>query len=287
MPEHLDRTRTPLLTLITLQSLDEDYEVASRRRRSRGGEAAGRTSLRGGAVVLLLFASLVTVAAVQNSREAGVDDASRASLITRIEARRTAVARTERTLAELRASSTRADASLTSLGTQLTAAQSRVAGFGALTGLQAVSGPALRVSLSSAPDADINSQVRDSDLAMLVNALWGAGAEAISVNGQRVTARTGIRTSGDAVEVNGVGVAPPYVVLAIGNTDALSADFVSSPGGQDFVALANQYDFVYDLHDVGQARIAQAPASVQRLRSATRLVDADEAGPVRRKVGSR
>jgi uncharacterized protein YlxW (UPF0749 family) len=296
MPEHLDRTRTPLLTLITLQSLDEDYEAAGRRRRADGsggaaapggGPAGGRTSLRGGAVALMLFGLLVSVAAVQTSREAGVDDASRNSLISRIEQRRHAVADTEDQLAALRASNTKDDSTLTALGNQLTAAQSRAAAYGALTGTAAVVGPAVRVSLDSSPYADENSQVRDSDIALLVNALWGAGAEAISVNGQRVTARTGIRTSGDAIEVNGIGVAPPYVILAIGNTDDLSADFLTSTGGQDFVALADQYAFSYDLHDVGQARMASAPSNVLRLRSARPIPDEGAAGPDRRKVGTR
>ena len=86
MPEHLDRTRTPLLTLITLQSLDEDYQVVSRRRTASGGEPKGSSLKSGSVVVPILFGLLVAVAAVQTSREAGVDDASRAGLINRMAA---------------------------------------------------------------------------------------------------------------------------------------------------------------------------------------------------------
>lgn len=272
MPEHLDRTRTPLLTLITLQSLDEDYEVVSRRRavaeeapsEHRGGGARKARVLG----VLVLFGLLVTVAAVQTSREAGVNDASREGLINRIASQRKEVAQSTQRLAELRTANTKGETALTALGNQVNAAQARLADMGALTGFRAVTGPAVRVTLTSSPYADQNSQVRDSDIAQLVNGLWGAGAEAITVNGQRVTARTGIRTSGDAIEVNGVGIAPPYTILAIGDTDQLSADFLDSTGGQAFVALADQYSFRYDLHDVGQVRMAPAPASLTRLRSA-------------------
>ncbi|HWU20854.1 MAG TPA: DUF881 domain-containing protein [Nocardioides sp.] len=267
MPEHLDRARTPLLTLITLQSLDEDYQVVSRRRGAAGEEPKrGRTVPVIG--VLLLFGLLVTVAAVQTSRDAGVDDASRESLISRITEQRADVAASARRLADLRRANTKAESALTGLGTQLTAAEARVANLGALTGMRAVTGPAIRVTLDNAAYADANSQVRDSDIALLVDGLWAAGAEAITVNGQRLTARTGIRTSGDAIEVNGNGIAPPYTILAIGDTDQMAADFLNSATGQDFVALADQYAFRYDLHDVGQVRLAPAPSSVTRLRYA-------------------
>ncbi|GAB3866855.1 DUF881 domain-containing protein [Nocardioides maradonensis] len=267
MPDHLDRARTPLLTLITLQSLDEDYQVVSRRRCAAGKE--GRPGRRIPVVgVLLAFGLLVTVAAVQTSRDAGVDDASRESLISRITEQRAEFAASTKRLAALRAANTKADATLTGLGTQLTAAQARVADLGGLTGVQAVTGPAIRVSLDNAPYADPNSQVRDSDIALLVDGLWAAGAEAITVNGQRLTARTGIRTSGDAIEVNGNGIAPPYTILAIGDTSQMPADFLGSASGQDFAALANQYAFRYDIHDVGQVRMGPAPPSVTRLRYA-------------------
>lgn len=267
LPEHLDRTRMPLLTLITLQSLDEDYQVVSRRRDAAGEGPRTRRTLPVIAI-LATFGLLVAVAAVQTSRDAGVDVASRQSLGDRITEQRAAVAASSRRLANLRSANTRADSALTGLGTQLTAAQARVATLGGLTGMQAVSGPAIRVSLDNAPYADANSQVRDSDIALLVDGLWAAGAEAITVNGQRVTARTGIRTSGDAIEVNGNGIAPPYTILAIGDTGQLAADFLNSASGQDFAALAGQYSFRYDLHDVGQVRMAPAPSSLTRFRFA-------------------
>ncbi|MCL2543021.1 MAG: DUF881 domain-containing protein [Nocardioidaceae bacterium] len=277
MPEHLDRARTPLLTLITLESMDEDYQAASRRRGGAAEVRAGSSRGVGVLVVLLLFGMLVAVAAVQTSREAPVEDASRQSLIDRINDHRRSVARTQQRLADLRDANTKADGELAALGARLNAAQGRATDLGALTGFQPVTGPALRVSLDNAKYADQNDEIRDSDIGLLVDGLWGAGAEAITVNGQRVTARTGIRTSGAAIEVNGVGVAPPYTILAIGNTDQMSADFLNSAAGQAFVALAGQYDFRYDLHDVGQVRMAAAPTSLTRLRSAT-STKADSSG---------
>ena len=51
---------------------------------------------------------------------------------------------------------------------------------------------------------------------MVVNALWAAGAEAISVNGQRIGPDTFVRTAGSAILVNVTPVSSPYEVAAIG-----------------------------------------------------------------------
>ena len=56
------------------------------------------------------------------------------------------------------------------------------------------------------------SVVRDADLAILVDGLWNAGAEAIAINGQRLTALTPIRNAGPAIQVNSTPLVPPYVV---------------------------------------------------------------------------
>ena len=60
------------------------------------------------------------------------------------------------------------------------------------------------------------SRVLDVDLQSVVNALWAAGAEAIAINGQRLTATSTIRAAGDAVLVDYRPVTSPYEVAAIG-----------------------------------------------------------------------
>ena len=75
----------PLLTLITQRSLDADYEHVAARRRAAGEDPSeSRVTLRTAALVLLAFGLLVTVAAVQTSRNASDDEASRARLIEQI-----------------------------------------------------------------------------------------------------------------------------------------------------------------------------------------------------------
>jgi uncharacterized protein YlxW (UPF0749 family) len=55
-----------------------------------------------------------------------------------------------------------------------------------------------------------------SDLQRVANALWGAGAEAVSINGQRLTATSTIRSAGDAILVDFRPVTSPYEVSAVG-----------------------------------------------------------------------
>ena len=91
-----------------------------------------------------------------------------------------------------------------------------------------VTGPGATVSLSDAADSAVddvsqNRRVRDGDLRLVVNALWEAGAEAISVNDQRIGPGTTIRTAGDTILVALEPVGSPYVVRAIGDPDALTS----------------------------------------------------------------
>ncbi|MEA4989078.1 MAG: DUF881 domain-containing protein [Anaerovorax sp.] len=57
----------------------------------------------------------------------------------------------------------------------------------------------------------------------LVNKLKDAGAEAISINGQRIIATTEISLAGDNVNINTIPTAPPYLIKAIGNPDTIEA----------------------------------------------------------------
>ena len=59
--------------------------------------------------------------------------------------------------------------------------------------------------------------IHDEDLLRVLNELCAAGAEAISINDQRIVATTEVRCAGPTVSVNNVRSAPPYVIKAIGN----------------------------------------------------------------------
>ena len=72
--------------------------------------------------------------------------------------------------------------------------------------------------------------VHDEDLLKVVNELRAAGAEAISLNGQRLTANSEIRCAGPTVSVNNVRSAPPFEIRAIGNIKDLE-NAVNMRGG--------------------------------------------------------
>lgn len=272
------RMRTPLLTLITAEALERDYQmVAQRRIRSGDPQPHGRdrvTGRLGVVAVVAVFGALVTLAAVQTSRNADVDSASRTALIDRIENRRERVQALQGEIADRREENARAAEDLLELGDRVNRVEGNADDLGAVTGFTAVTGEGIRIELDNAPYADPDTEhIRDSDLALLVNALWTAGAEAISINGQRITLRTAIRNSGTPIEVNSTGIAPPYVVLAIGNRDTLAANLAETSSGAGFAVLAGDYGWSYDVDNVDEQRLPAAPARLRQLRSAEQLTD--------------
>lgn len=261
-------SHAPLLTLITNDALDRDYLTAAARRPD-GEHRPSSPRLRAAVVVVVgAFALLVSVAAAQTSRNADVDTASRNELVDRVNTRRDRVAELQDDVATLRSRNTAAERFLRTLGDEFSSVQSREATLGGLTGFEPVAGEGVRVVVDDAPEAGSDEQIRDSDLALLADALWSAGAEAISVNGQRLTALSAIRTSGVAIEINGVGVAPPYTLRAIGDQRTLAADLTDTGSGLQFLALARRYGFRYDVTNDDELRLAAAPASLRQVRYA-------------------
>ncbi|MBB6625747.1 DUF881 domain-containing protein [Nocardioides sp. KIGAM211] len=267
-PELPARVTLPLLTLITQQSLDEDYLHAAERRAS--GATPPRTpGLRGrhrtAAVVVAVFGILVTTAAVQTSRNADVDDASRATLLDRIGTKRDTVSRLQDEIVRFRTRNVTLEGQLAQVTRTEQASEARLRRLETATGFGAVTGEGVRIVVDDAPDGDATQTVRDEDLALLVDGLWGAGAEAISINGQRITALTAIRNAGIAINVNTRPLSPPYVVQAIGDTRTLQADFLSTTHGQEFTSLAQQLGFVFERQN--EDRLTLPPQRLRPLRS--------------------
>ena len=132
--------------------------------------------------------------------------------------------------------------------------------------LVAVSGPGLRIELDNAPptaDSDPvggsaevaeGGIVQDGDLQLVVNALWASGAEAISINGQRVGATTAIRQAGEAILVDLRPVTTPYQVVAIGPGN-LSEKFRDGAAGRFFRALNSKFGITYDVAEVSKVTL--------------------------------
>lgn len=112
--------------------------------------------------------------------------------------------------------------------------------------ITAVKGPGVTVVLDDAPSSvtppDVDPDllvVHQQDIQAVVNALWEGGAEAMTIQGQRVVSTTGIKCVGNTVVLQGIPYAPPYRIQAIGDQNALEAALLSSKyvrNYQDYVA---------------------------------------------------
>lgn len=117
-------------------------------------------------------------------------------------------------------------------------------------GLEAVSGKALRVTLDDAPlsenpdGVDANMLVvHQQDIQMVVNTLWSGGAEAMTIQGQRVISTTAVKCVGNTVVLHGVAYAPPYVIEAIGDLNAMQKALDTS----EAVRIYKEYVSAYQL----------------------------------------
>lgn len=117
-----------------------------------------------------------------------------------------------------------------------------------------VAGPGLRVTLTDAP-ADVKPAgvdddalvVHQQDIQAVVNALWEGGAEAVSIQGQRIISTSGIKCVGNSVILHGIPYAPPYVIEAIGPGDRMSAALESSRALTVYRQYADAYGLGYSV----------------------------------------
>ncbi len=107
-------------------------------------------------------------------------------------------------------------------------------------GIVALEGPGLILQLEDSqvpvpPGASAaDYRVSGQDVRSVVDELWLAGAEAVSVNGERIVPTAAIIDIGGSVLVNSAYLAPPYQVAAIGPADLYDV-LASSPGFVDLV----------------------------------------------------
>lgn len=114
-----------------------------------------------------------------------------------------------------------------------------------VSGSRPVSGPGLVVSLSDAPASSASIPgvrpddlvVHQEDMEHVINALWAGGAEAMTLQGERVTSTSAFRCSGNILLLHGKVFSPPYVIEAVGDPTALRRSLDASPG----VATYKQY----------------------------------------------
>lgn len=105
-----------------------------------------------------------------------------------------------------------------------------------LAGTVAVQGPGITIQWGNG-SAPLAFQIEDLDLLQMVNELRAAGAEAIAINGQRITAQTEIRNAANYILINSTQEAAPFTIQAIGPISTMT-QAIELPGGLQQVSEA-------------------------------------------------
>jgi len=144
----------------------------------------------------------------------------------------------DRTIAALQQQVSRLERAVPSNNSKLTVISQDLQHANFLAGMTQVSGPGVIVTLNDSKkrflDAPVTVQdagiVHDSDLNGVLNELKAAGAEAFSINKERIVGQTAVRCAGPTVFVNNIPQTPPYVIRAIGDGPTLETG-LKLPGG--------------------------------------------------------
>lgn len=144
-------------------------------------------------------------------------------------------------------------------GAGVSEAQAQVDRLKDPAGLTAMAGTGLTVELDDAPaeqiaDAGVDPNylvVHQQDIQAVVNAMWAGGAEAMTIQGQRVIATTGIKCVGTTVVLHGVPYSPPYVITAVGDPSAMLSSISESPYIDTYLDYVGRWDLGWDVlvHD--------------------------------------
>ena len=128
-----------------------------------------------------------------------------------------------------------------------------------------VSGPGVQITLSDAPTGQVPAGATPDDLVIhqqdiedTMNALWSGGAEAMTVQGVRVTDRTVIRCIGNVILVDGTSFSPPYVIQAIGDPATLRATVTANPRMVNYQAYVTKYGLGWDMQTKDSLSFAPA-----------------------------
>ena len=245
------------LTELFRNPLDPGYAEAAARKAVEGDPTGPRKWARSGlaAITLVGLGFLFVVAYQQTVADEPARTKARAALIEQVQSRRDLTDQLQQQADKL--GDDVAGLRERELGGATVA---RLRDLEAATGLAPVKGDGARVRIGDGPtpinpvtgERNTAARVKDTDLQLATNALWSLGAEAITINGQRLTATSTIRQAGEAVLVDFQPVTTPYEVVAIGPDD-LAKDFDDGYAGRFFKELVAKYGMSFDasgVHDV-------------------------------------
>ena len=156
--------------------------------------------------------------------------------------------------------------------------RARAAELAPTVGTQAVTGPALSVSLDDAKRSAASLPegytaddivVHQQDVQSVVNALWAGGAEAMMLQDQRVISTSAVRCVGNTLILQGRVYSPPYVIQAMGDTSAMRAALDSSRQVTIYREYADLFGLTYDVTSKGEVSFPAYAGSLSLLHART------------------
>ncbi len=251
-PRRPDASMT-LLTSMLERPLDPSYQAAADRRTAVGQQAATSTRTVLVFVMMLLTGLLFAVGAQALRPKPTAAVAVRDELVSRIETLQSHGSQQEAAVSGL----SRQVSDLEALALQQAGSDDLTTRISALeVGAAAVpmKGSGLTLTIDDAPAVDgaanagarpdsgfEQGRVTSADLQVIVNGLWGAGAEAIAINGHRLSSTAAIRFAGQAIIVDFRPLARPYVITVLGDPRGMQALFEPSFAGIYLGQLAQEF----------------------------------------------
>lgn len=220
--------------------------------------------------VAFACAGLLATTSMVNARGTDLRGGRHSSLIELVEAQRQQVGQLRQ---DAEALQQRIDGLTAEVaGVKVEALQDQVDALSTPAGLEAMTGPGIVVSLDDAPnDQEVPEGaepdvlvVHQQDLQAVINAFWAGGAEAVSLQGQRIISTTGVKCVGNTVILQGVPYAPPYKIVALGNIEAMNAALTNSPEVANYRAYtAPPYNLGFEIHQDGELAVPAFSAPPQ------------------------
>jgi len=258
-----------LLTEVMNNTFDADYETVAARRAGEPDRTGGSGSIWL-AAGLAAFGVILGISALSTEESQSGVEAERAELVRQIQDRQAELDAMAGEVSSLQDQITDLSAAVdreVSTNQELTG---RLEALSVASGTTSVTGPGVVVTVDDAPPgsgAGTGGTIIDRDLQLLVNGLWEAGAEAVAINGHRLTALTPISFAGEAITVNFKSISPPYVVQAIGDPETLPARLLETDAGVTWTGLRTNLGMRFDVEE--RARLTLRGDPREHLRYAT------------------
>lgn len=256
-PEPPPYSAPGLLEGIADNALDDDYYEV---RRPQGkGNATVITGIG-----LALFALLVTVASVQNRNDRPADRLELNTLITNIQNRKATIEKRDAQADKLRAEVAGLNKLSNRTNPEFEALRATAADV-------AATGSGIVITADNSAADRPNGRITDSDLQLLVNGLWYAGADAIAINGSRLGTLTSIRSAGSAITVNFRSISAPYTIKALGDADSLTDRLAGNPGGRYWARRVAKSGLRFAVDTASRITVPAAPGKRVTITHATAI----------------